>query len=375
MAVYGLVTTTVGISVTLLGWEFYAFSTREILARAEAHRAICLRDQLAFYGVSYLLLLPAALPVFASGILPWRLAPWFYVLAISDHLGQETARILNTLFRPVLSSALFFVRSAAWGLIVIALGAWRADLTTIVVVLASWSAGEAAALALGAVTLGRLDWSGVGGTPVDWGWVRRGLLVATPFFVSAISYRVIELADRYIIHFLLTDEAVAVYSFYGTLANMLPAVIGAGVTSVLVPRIIEAHQLGRAAEYHRHYRAMNAATFAILVVSLPLVFGGIVALQRYLNRPEYARELPTAAALLLSTAVSVVAQLPGVALYARRDDMALLKAVLVGAVVNTALNIVLIPRFGIGGAAWATIIAYAAMGAYQMHRVFKPVRL
>ena len=47
---------------------------------------------------------------------------------------------------------------------------------------------------------------------------------------------------------------------------------------------------------------------------------------------------------------------------------------LLGAVVNVALNLVLIPAFGAVGAAWATLISYAVAG-YAALLVFQPLRL
>jgi O-antigen/teichoic acid export membrane protein len=369
MAIYGLMATTVGFGVTLLGVEFYAFSTREFLARDADVHAVLLRDQLAFYGVAYLLLLPLAIPVFVTGVLPWPLAGWFYALTIAEHLAQEVARLFNTQLRPVLSSALFFLRSAAWGVVVMVVGLWYPAANTIVFVLAAWTAGVAVSLVWSAVVLSKLDWQKARNTAVDWQWIRRGLIVAAPFFTSAIAYRVIELSNRYIIHFFLTPEAVAVFSFYSTLANVLPAVIGAGITSIVVPRVVGAYQRNAMVEYRQQYRFMNVATIVVIVLVVPIVFAGVVALQDYLGRPEYARALSTCLLLLISTAVSVIAQLPGVALYARKDDVALLIAVVMGAGSSTILNFLLIPIYGINGAAWATTVAYTVMGAYQWYRV------
>jgi O-antigen/teichoic acid export membrane protein len=368
MAIYGLLTTSVGIAVTVLGLEFYAFSTREILGAGAARRAGMLRDQLVFYLIGYALLFPLALPIFVWDVLPWSLAAAFYALAVLEHIGQETSRLFNTLFRPVLGTALFFLRSAAWGIGLMAVGLVRPEWNTVGRVAAAWIAGAAISVALSAWELRRMHWSEAPLGAVNWSWIRRGLLIATPFMISAASYRIIELADRYLIHFMLSDSAVGVYSFYGTLANAIPAVIGAGITSVLTPRIIEAYQTGRLDAYRTHLRTLSISASATALAAVPLGFIGIAWIQRFTGKPEYAAELATCFVLLLSTAVAVIAQIPGVALYARKDDRALLIAVVLGAGLNTVLNLIFIPQFGIIGAAWATTLAYAAMGVYQLRR-------
>jgi O-antigen/teichoic acid export membrane protein len=374
MAIYGLMVTTVGIAVTLAGLEFYAFSIREILARDGPAQTICMRDQLVFHGIAYALLIPLCLPVFATGILPWSLLGWFLLLAIGDHISQEITRVLNALFRPVLSTFLFFIRSSAWALVIAALWFWRPETVSIVTILAAWTVGIVVSLGLAAGFFYRLDWRFTSASPVNWVWIRRGVVVAAPFLVSAISYRITELADRYILHFLMDDRAVGVYSFYGTVANALPALLSATLSAMLVPRVIQAWQAGDHPRYRATLRSLTLGTVGLLVIAVPLVFVAVLVLQPYLGRPEYAAGLPTFGVLLVATAVAAAAQLPGVALYARGDDVQLLLAVLLAAVTNTALNFLLIPRLGMLGAAWATAIAYAAMGLFQLYHVMRPRR-
>jgi O-antigen/teichoic acid export membrane protein len=370
MAIYGLMATTVGIAVTLTGLEFYAFSIREILASHGPEQTIRMRDQLVFHGAAYLLLVPLALPVFAAGILPWSLLGWFVVLAIGEHLSQEVTRILNALFRPLLATVLFFIRSSAWALIIALLWLWRPQLVTVGAIFAAWSVGIVVSLGFAAYTFSRLDWQLIR-RPINWRWIGRGVVVAAPFLVSAISYRITEMADRYILHFLTDDRVVGVYSFYGTVANALPALLSATLSAILVPRVIHAWQAGDYPSYRRSMHSLTTGTVAVVALTAPLVYFAIAWLQPYLGKPEYASGMPTFAVLLLAAAVSAAAQVPGVVLYARHQDMVLLLAVLLSAVTNTVLNFLLIPSMGMLGAAWATVLAYAAMGVFQLLHILR----
>jgi len=238
-----------------------------------------------------------------------------------------------------------------------------------------WVSGVMVSLLLVGGALRKLDWSRARQVTINWVWIRRGVFVAIPFMISAIAYRIIDLIDRYIIHFLLTDTAVGIYSFYSTIANVTPALIGAAVSTIFTPRIVRAYQRGDRIEYWRYYRTLINVTLAVVAVCTPVVFGFVTQLQRFIDRPEYTAELKTCAVLLLSTGVNAVAQLPGIALYARRDDVALLISVLIGAALNIGLNLAIIPRLGILGAAWATVLSFGAMGLYQVYRIWrKPTR-
>jgi len=371
MAIYGLMATTVGITVTLAGVEFYAFSIRELLASTPQEKTVVMRDQLAFHAAAYALLLPLSVPVFAAGILPWPLLGWFIALAIGEHLSQEVARVLNALFRPVLGTCLFFIRSAAWALVIAILWLWHPRSVGLTGIFAGWALGNGVSLALSATAFARMDWSISRQRAVNWRWIRRGILVAMPFMASAVSYRITELADRYILHFLVDDRAVAAYTFYGTIANAVPALLGATLSAILVPRVIHAWQSGDMRGYRVAMRTLAAGTVGLMLLAVPVVYGVVALLLPYFGKPEYAQALPVLAVLLLAAAAAAVAQLPGVVLYARRKDLVLLFAVVIAAATNTVLNFLLIPAIGSLGAAWATVIAYAVMGLFQLYYVMR----
>jgi O-antigen/teichoic acid export membrane protein len=371
MAIYGLMATTVGIAVTLAGVEFYAFSIRELLARTPNEQTVVMRDQLAFHAAAYALLVPLSAPVFATGILPWSLMGWFIALAIGEHLSQEVTRVLNALFRPVLGTFLFFIRSAAWALVIALLWLWHPRSVGLAGIFAAWALGNGVSLALSATAFARMDWSISRRRAVNWRWIGRGILVAMPFVASAVSYRITELADRYILHFLVDERAVAVYTFYGTIANAVPALLGATLSAILVPRVIQAWQSGDMPGYRVAMRTLAAGTVGVMLLAVPVVYGAVALLLPYFGKPEYAQAMPVLAVLLLAAAVAAVAQVPGVVLYARRKDLVLLVAVVIAAATNTLLNFLLIPAIGSLGAAWATVIAYAAMGLFQLYYVIR----
>ena len=97
LGTYGILVTSIALSVQFLGMEFYIFNTREILGSDQAKRTILVRDQLAFHGLAYLLFLPVFSILFFINILPWSLIVWFYILVIVEHLSLEISRFLTCL--------------------------------------------------------------------------------------------------------------------------------------------------------------------------------------------------------------------------------------------------------------------------------------
>lgn len=371
MGVYGLVNTTISVIITVLGFEFYAFSNREMLARPNTDHTVILRDQFVFYCIMYLTILPFTIFIFLAKILPWSLTFWLFGLVFLEHLAQELSRIMNTLFRPLLSNALFFLRNSGWCLPLIFFWYRGSNWITLQHILFAWTIGVFISLIIFLIELRHLDWSKWFKSNIDYKWIKSGMLVAAPFMISALSYRIIELADRYIIHFLVNDESVGIYSFYATIANVIPAIVGASLSSIYVPKIVHAYQVGNFTDYHIFYKKLNYGTLALISVASPFIYVICLKLIPYIGKTEYIKGLPTFIVLLFSTIISAFAQLPGIALYAQKKDLALLFSTLIGGGANVVLNIILIPKYGIMGAAWATAISYGLMGLYQLYATWK----
>lgn len=67
VGLYGLITVTVSYSIYFVGFEFYTFSTRDLVARPRSEWSRLLSNQLVFFGLMYVVVLPAFSIVFFSG--------------------------------------------------------------------------------------------------------------------------------------------------------------------------------------------------------------------------------------------------------------------------------------------------------------------
>ena len=74
LGLYGLLTATIGYSLYLLGFDFYTFTTREILKRERHEWGGLLKDQGALSLVLYVIFIPLLSLIFVKGLLPWSLA-------------------------------------------------------------------------------------------------------------------------------------------------------------------------------------------------------------------------------------------------------------------------------------------------------------
>jgi O-antigen/teichoic acid export membrane protein len=371
VGVYGLVSVSVFFALYALGLDFYVFNMRELIRREPAEQPRLMRDQLVLHAGVYAVVLPALAALFAGGLLPARVAPWFYALLVSEHLSMELQRWLFALSRPVAANWVLALRSGAWVFpYAAALVFWPAS-RALPPLFAAWLVGALASLAAGAIALRRLPWRRGLRLPVDRAWIASGLRVALPFLASSLSIRGITTLDRFALQRAAGEAEVGVYSIFFGLANLVPVLAETGFVLVLFPRLVATSQAGDVEGYRRVYRQM--ATGVLVLVTL-LSVGCVAAVGPILSlieNPIYARALPTFWVLLAASVVSALGFLPHYQLYARRRDREIVRAAVAGFAVAVAGNAALVPALGSLGAALATLAAMSVLGGWKLLAVVR----
>lgn len=225
--------------------------------------------------------------------------------------------------------------------------AWVADADLAAVApLAVMAGGAAALVAMWYLLAGRLE-SGAAQTAE---MMRFGV----PLTIGAVAIWVVSSADRYLIGWMMDLEAVGIYA---PLYRVSMLFSGAAATVVVWWR---AESLRRGPEWAAgRTRQLLAIVMPVAVVAAAAVWW---PLSRFLSRVvEYPQSQLGAvvAWLLLSVVFWVAANVILSPLVAASDVKSSAVAWTVAAVVNILLNLVLIPGFGLPGAAAATAFAQA----------------
>jgi PST family polysaccharide transporter len=181
------------------------------------------------------------------------------------------------------------------------------------------------------------------------------LIDSWPLFLSGIAVTVYMKIDQIMIGQILNDQAVGIYSAAVRISELWYFIPMAIVTSVF-PSILEAKKLSEDIYYKRLQRLYDLMVWLSLCVAVPMTF-----LSSWLVTSFFGEAYEAAGAVLAVHIWSAVFVFLGVAsekwfLAENRQALSLQRAVL-GALVNVVLNVVLIPRYEILGAAYATVIA------------------
>jgi O-antigen/teichoic acid export membrane protein len=205
-------------------------------------------------------------------------------------------------------------------------------------------------------------------------WVRRRVPIAAsaahlPTYRAMLAYGlpmigvelatvVLTMGDRYLIQRLLDAEQLGLYTAAYNLCDYVRIVALAGIVQALLPSVLRTWSdegpeatATLLSKVSRSYALIAfptvAGVAAVADVLLPLL-----ASEKYANG---ARIVPwVMAGMAFETYVTIAA----VGLLIRKRTLAMMAVLLASAVLNIALNLAWIPRWGISGSAAATLVSY-----------------
>jgi len=361
LGIWGLMNVTIVMSLYFLGLDFYVFNTRELLAHDDKQRVMLIRDQIVFHGIMYLIVLPILLGVFVFKFISWQYIGWFYLILVLEHLSQEAARLLTTLFRPVMANLVLFFRSGAWIYAVVATAYLKEDLRGLETIWAGWAIGVAISIIIAIYILRFLPWSEIKNSPINWKWIKSGTTVALPFLLATMSMVGIQYIDRYFIQHFWGEAEVGFYTFYAQIANVIFVFIFTGINMILYPKIIESFQKGMFDKYRALMKKMSVGIVGGIVILSVLAAALINPLLVILDRQEYTQYSHIFYILLVSVAFLTISFIPHYALFVRKKDKAIVGSSIAALIMAGIANFILVPLYGLTGAAYAAVISMATM--------------
>ncbi len=356
VGLFGLMTQTINTCVMLAGMQFFLYSTRSLAGATADRQPAMVRDQAVYTGLLYLVAFPLFLIVFITHMLPWALAPWFYLLVVVEHISYELQRVLASVGQPVNSNVIHTVRTGAWVYILVPLMFIYKPLRQINTVWILWFMASGLSVLMSAWMLRGRGWGNAIKTPVDWTWIKSGIKVVAHYLPVTITLMITALFDRYTLDAYAGKAYVGAYTFYFTIANIVVAFPEAGIATVMSPKIIAEYSFGRMDSFHKMLVLFrNRLLGSIVVTAGAAIIAALLALKFYVREPIYRECLPVFYMLLFSSSLLTLSLWPHQNLYARHHDKPLVIISLVAIIPYIALNLLLVPRFGIFGAASSNI--------------------
>jgi O-antigen/teichoic acid export membrane protein len=359
MGQYGLLAAALAFALLVVGLEFYSYTLREMVPATPVERTRIIADQITLGAIALLVVGILVFAAILADLFPSRLAPWFLLILITEHISLEATRILIITGRPVRAYIGVFLRGGIWVYAMAVLMFTTPSMRTLETVMIWWAFGGILSIAFAAISLSDLPWRKLRGYRPDWNAICAGLRTARPFMLTAGGALIISYADRFVIDRFVGREALGIYTFYSTILIGLLS-LGASVSHQFLPKVIAGYTAGAEA-YRRALRSFFWSLLALAsgaTIISGLVMGPMLAM---LGLPAYASGIWVFYAMLPGIFLRMLADVPSYALYAARSDRYLLLCNLGSALISTLLNFLLVPLLGIYGAALAGGVASAVL--------------
>lgn len=191
----------------------------------------------------------------------------------------------------------------------------------------------------------------------------RALDFGLPLLPHTLAGWVLNVSDRWLLGLLLglaVADALAAVGVY-SLGYQLGYAVGLAAISFNAAWLPFLYRVGdgpSGTAVLRESTTLVVAGFAALAAAVAILAPDLVAL---IAPPEWSPAADVTVVVAFSSAVSAAGLMFASGLYLARATRIMPVLTLAAAALNLACNVILIPRIGIMGAAWATLAAYAAL--------------
>ncbi len=376
LGLYGIITAMVAYALFFLGMEFYNYTSRALVGASPITQAAIIRDQFVLYAIIFLFMSPLFYLVFYHHILPYSVCFLFFILVITEHVSNELMRILIVLSRPYLANVVFFLRQGLWVVILLPLFYFSPTSRHFNVILLAWITGAVFSIFIAIIALRELPWRSILHEPIQWARIWQGLKVTRPFIITAFCALSMLYIERFFVNYYCGLDAVGIYTFYAGLSLTLHNLVNTGVSKMRLAQLLAAWKQNNQPQFQCEAMRMlkDTTIFVVLFAALSLCL--IYPLVHFINKPVYLSHLSIFYVLLFGAACRSIADVPLYTLYAQHSDRLLLAINLAAFCIMLIGNSLLVPTYGLIGAALssasASIVLLASSLLVMVQRTWRP---
>jgi O-antigen/teichoic acid export membrane protein len=202
---------------------------------------------------------------------------------------------------------------------------------------------------------------------LSWAVLREPLRFGYTALPSGYSNILIIAGDRYVLQILRTTYEVGLYSFACNIGNLVTLAIGTPVIGGVWPTIrrMEASP-DRQRTFLRQMTTFVCAASVAMVVFLSVFSGEAIRVLAW-GKPEFAAAAVVVPLLAFSQALQGLAAFTEAGISLGNRPAYISGIAISCAAANIGLNLLLVPRFGLLGAGWATLTSFVLWNALHVY--------
>ncbi len=324
IALFALVSSLVYFAVFLFGLEYHTHTSREISDgdNKTLKTAIFRHGFLALGTLAPLILVLALVPGF------WASRPIFIsimicALIVTEQLSAEATRILNAKRRYLHASIALFLRAGAWTIFTTISFFLFSNTRNIEFVLITWLFGNIAATIFASSKLASIikaEPNSRKALPPFY----LGLRAASPFLIGAISFRGLNILDRFLLSSFWEDAALAAYAIF---YSMSVSILVLADAMLIVPAQANAVFAARKGEFEKLKTIVIRLSWQVLILTsilgvLIIIVGRIFVIT--LGKPEYIDNFTLLPIIVMAQVFFTLSIPPHVYLYSLAMDKKIL---------------------------------------------------
>lgn len=379
LGMYGVLTAIIAYALFFLGLEFYNFTSRALVGVTPTEQVIIIRDQFILYFLTFIVLSPFFYLFFYTNIFPYSLCLWFFVITLVEHASNELMRIFIALARPHFANIIFFIRQGLWICILLPIFYLYPAARHFNLIFVAWLAGATVSIVIALAALHKLPWRMILVQPVQWRRIGEGLKISRPFMISAFCALSLLYIERFFVNYYCGIEAVGIYTFYAGLSITLHTLVNTGVARMRLAQLISAWKENNSKLFYNESINMLKYTIYFVIAFSIICIALIIPFITLLNKPVYLNNIQVFYFLLFGAACRSVADVPLYTLYAQHKDRLILTINLTAFIIIIVGNSILVPHWGLTGAAVSSATASFVLLLYSlaimMQRTIRPFLL
>lgn len=319
VGLYGLVSAAVSYAIFVVGFEFYTFSTREMIAHPREYWRGMIKSQTALAFLVYFIFIPVIFFIYKYNILPKGTELWFISLLFFEHISQEINRILIVAQNQLLASVVLFIRQGMWCWIVVGLMLIKPAMRSIEIVFILWLSSAMLASCIGGfyivgITRENKD------NYISWTWVKRGVKLSLPMLAAALAMRGIFTFDKFTVENISGLAVVGAYTLFISMTSAIQSFLDTILIAFSFPKIAT---LAAQKKYADYFNEVNKFARQVIGLSFALCSGcwisGYVVVS-WINKSEYTQYFPLFGWLVVATFIYCLSLIPHLALYSLKED-------------------------------------------------------
>lgn len=359
---YSIFTTTILLSVFIVGVDYYTYTTRKIInSTDEKSITLEIAHQFVFYFLSFSICTASLVILFNFiNIIEKKYYLLFFLILLFEHLSQELYRLFNTIKRVDIANLILFIRSGIWVLILIILNEFSTFQLSIELIYLMWLVFSGFSVLIGFLILKReYNIFKINIKDLSISNILTGIKTSYVFFVGTILYKIVEYSNRYFIETTQGYTETGIYAFYSNISNVQVTIIDVMIFSFSYPKIIKICKENNKDLSPYIKTLQHKILFLSILISLGLLLFTKILFIYYPVFNPYASNILLLPILLFGSIMLNSSLLYHYAIYAREDDFFLLKSMVVTCLLNISVNYLFVPLWGIMGAAIAQLITFS----------------